>query len=189
MKTFKISIEEDIALGMDAISLVESPAVEVDFLAFSKEQKLELTSMDDDQHIITGVVCLADTPILRYNETLGYHNILFEKEVIKNMMIRYFKNNLSNSVNLEHNDNCFVDGVIMFESYIKDSEKGIVNSAFSSIPDGSWIVSYKVEDEVLWNEIKQNKTFKGFSLQGYFAYGDEVQVEESYDDFLEKQFS
>lgn len=194
MKTFLISIDEADELGMSCISLVENPAVEVDFLKFNKtdesEKLLELSAIDEDQHIITGVVALADTPIVRYNEELGYFNILFTKEVIAKMVQRYFKNGLQNKVNLEH-QGPMISGVTLFESYIKDSSRGICPVEFSSIPDGSWLCSYKIENEELWNEIKEGKSFKGFSLEGYFEYSKEIKMskEETYEEWLENFFS
>lgn len=187
MKVFKITIDESDMLGMSCISLVEQPAVETDFLAFSKEedfkevQKMKY-SMDDDKHIVTGVVAVADKPILRFNAQLGYHYVVFDRDVISKMVHRYFKNGYSNNVNIEH-DGPYVKGVTLFESYIKDSERGITPVEFSDVPDGSWLVSYKVEDEVLWDEIKNGSSLKGFSLEGYFQYGEELK--ESYEDWID----
>lgn len=150
--------------GMDAISLVEHPAVEYDFLKFS--HKLAL-SFDEDKHIISGVVCLADTPIYRQDPLNGEWYVVFTKDTIRKMIIKYSKDNLWNSINLNHNDEEFVNSVFMIESYLKDSERGIVPKEFQDIPDGSWIVSFYVSDENIWNRIKSGE-FKGFSLQGLF---------------------
>lgn len=84
------------------------------------------------------------------------------------MIVKYSKNGLFNSVNLQHDDNTFQDGIYMFESYIKNSERGIVPTEFDDIPDGSWIASFKVENEELWDEIKNSGELNGFSLQGMF---------------------
>lgn len=89
------------------------------------------------------------------------------------MVEKYSKLGLQNSVNLEHLDDHFVGNVTMLESYFIDHNRNIVPNEFSNIPDGSWVTSYKVNDLELWKEIKEGK-FKGFSIQGYFNYGDEV---------------
>ena len=93
MKIYKIKIDDE-ELGMDAISLVEFPAVEVDFLAFSKEQehRMDFTKFNDKKKEITGVVCLADTPILRKNDTYGIHCILFEHHSLSS----YIRHPMSN---------------------------------------------------------------------------------------------
>lgn len=186
MKIFKIKIDDDEQLGMDAISLVEFPAVEVDFLAFSKEHNIELTQFDEEKREITGVVCLADTPILRKNEQFGVHCILFDRDTIKKMMLRYFKNGLNNQVNIEH-QGPMIEGLTMIESYIKDSERNIAPIEFKDVPDGSWIATFKVENDEVWDAIKEKHSLKGFSLQGWFGYGDEVKLSEceDYDTWLD----
>lgn len=195
MKIFKISIDEDDVLGMSCISFVEEPAVLKEFLKFSEEDKeagarlMKLNKIDEDRHIVTGVVAVADMPILRFNQELGYHYIVFDRDVIEKMVQRYFRNGYVNNVNIEHNGP-LVQGVTLYESYIKDSERGINPVEFSDLTDGSWLVSYKVSDDALWEEIKAGKTLKGFSLEGYFSYGEEVDIPEpkdpeDYDSWIE----
>lgn len=185
MKIFKVTIDDDEKLGMDAISLVEFPAVEVDFLAFNKE-KVELTKFDEEKREITGVVCLADTPILRKNDTYGIHCILFDRSTIKKMMLKYFKMGRNNQVNIEH-QGPMIEGLTMIESYIKDSERNVAPVEFKDVPDGSWIATFKVENDDVWNQIKEDHKLRGFSLQGLFSYGDEVKLSEvdDYDTWLE----
>lgn len=186
MKIFKINIDDNDQLGMDAISLVEYPAVEVNFLAFSQEEKMNFTQLNEEKREITGVVCLADTPILRKNEQFGVHYILFEKDTIRKMMLRYFKNGLGNQVNIEHQGD-MVEGLTMVESYIKDSKRNIAPVEFKDVPDGSWIATFKVENDEVWNAIKEKHSLRGFSLQGMFGYGDQVKMSEcdDYDTWLE----
>lgn len=185
MKIFKVTIDDDEQLGMEAISLVEFPAVEVDFLAFNKE-KVELTSFNEEKREITGVVCLADTPILRKNDTYGIHCILFDRDTIKRMMLRYFKNGRNNQVNIEH-QGPMIEGLTMIESYIKDSNRNVSPVEFQDVPDGSWIATFKVENDDVWKQIKDEHQLRGFSLQGLFSYGEEVKLSESedYDSWLE----
>lgn len=185
MKIYKVTINDSDELGMDAISLVEFPAVEVDFLTFNKEQ-MDFTQFNDEKREITGVVCLADTPILRKNETLGIHAIIFEKDMIKQMMLRYFKKGLGNQVNIEH-QGPMIDGLTMIESYVKDSNRNVSPIEFQDVPDGSWIATFKVENDEVWNQIKEEHTLRGFSLQGYFSYGTEVTPTDDYDEWLEEQ--
>ena len=186
MKIFKVTINDDEELGMDAISLVEFPAVEVDFLTFNKDAKLCLTKFNDEKKEISGVVCLADVPILRKNDTFGIHAIVFEKDVIKQMMLRYFKKGLGNQVNIEHKGN-MIEGLTMIESYIKDSARNVAPIEFEDVTDGSWIVTFKVENDEVWNQIKEEHKLRGFSLQGLFAYDSEIDVteEDEYDKWLD----
>ena len=168
MKLYDISIDPtDFETGLNAISLVENPAVEVDFLAFAKDESAVLQFADEERHIITGIALLADTPIYRIAPDGTEYYVRFTKDCIRQLVEKYFKFGLTNSVNIEHKKDQFVDGVTMLESYLIDKERGICPSEFASAPDGSWVVSYKVSNLDVWNKIKSGEV-KGFSVQGLF---------------------
>lgn len=167
-KLYDISIDPtDFETGLNAISLVENPAVEVDFLAFAKDESAVLQFADEERHIITGIALLADTPIYRIAPGGTGYYVRFTKDCIRQLVEKYFKFGLTNSVNIEHKKDQFVDGVTMLESYIIDKERGICPSEFASAPDGSWVVSYKVNNLDVWSKIKSGEV-KGFSVQGLF---------------------
>ena len=191
-KVFYINIDDELT-GINAISLVESPAVEKDFLCFSKEKETVKLNFDNAKRVISGVVCLADTPIYRYNERYGEYYVVFSKETIQKMVEKFAKMDLFKSVNLQHDDTKFVDGIYMFESYIINKERGINPVEFSDIADGSWLASYKVENDELWGEIINGNKLNGFSLQGLFEleekFTEQKPVEETFDEWLEKQLN
>ena len=167
-KLFYIHINDTDNTGMNAISLVDAPAVEHNFLCFEKENKMKLEFRDEAKHIITGVVALADTPIYRYNPSIGEYWVVFTRDTIQKMVEKYARSGLFNSVNLNHDNKRFTDSVFMIESYIVNREQNIVPVGFEDVPDGSWMCSFKVEDENLWSEIVNTDKFNGFSLQGVF---------------------
>ena len=195
MKVFYIKINEDDITGIDAISLVDMPAVQKNFLCFNKDSELVKLNFDNSKHIITGVVCLADTPIYRYSQKLGEYYVVFTKETIERMVEKFSKQDLFKSVNLQHDNNKFVDGIYMVESFITNKERGINPVEFVDIPDGSWICSFKVENDELWNEIINGDKLNGFSLQGMFdleeKFSEQKPEEQTFEDwvnsFLEKQ--
>ena len=86
MKVFYIRVNDEDITGIDAISLVDMPAVEKNFLCFSEEKQPVKMKFDNSKHIITGVVCLADTPIYRYNERMGEYYVVFTKETIEKIV-------------------------------------------------------------------------------------------------------
>ena len=193
MKVFYIRVNDEDITGIDAISLVDMPAVEKNFLCFSEEKQPVKMKFDNSKHIITGVVCLADTPIYRYNERMGEYYVVFTKETIEKMVEKFAKMDLFKSVNLQHDDKQFVDGIYMIESYITNKERGINPIEFAEIPDGSWVCSYKVENEALWGEIINGNKLNGFSLQGMFdleeQFNKQEPKEETFDEWLEKQLN
>ena len=101
----------------------------------------------------------------KYNQTRGEYYVVFEKETIRQLVEKYSASGLLNSVNLQHDENAFIDSAIMVESIIIDKERGICPNEFKDIPDGSWIVSYKITDETLWNQIKNTEHLNGFSIE------------------------
>ena len=164
---YYIDINDEDETGLDAISLVQHPAIGVDFLCFNEDTKKIDFSADEDKHILTAVALRADHPIYRRNGDYEYW-IIFTKDVIRKLVTKYAKNNLFNSVNIEHNDYSFVKSAYMIESYIVDKARGIVPSEFKDIEDGSWIVSYYIDDESLWNVVKNTDALNGLSVQGLF---------------------
>lgn len=147
--------------GLTAMSLVQNPAVESAFIAFNEQQKLTF-SVNDEEHIVTGCALRADHPIYRYNPQIGEYYVVFSKEVIKELYQKFFKDNLINNVNLEHNT--FTDCAYLIQSFVKDEEMGINPKGFEDCANGSWFVSYKITDEGLWQEIKQGN-LTGFSVE------------------------
>lgn len=163
MKYFYIDIDKDENLGLTAVSLVDRPAIETNFLKF-KDQKI-CFAKDESKHIVSGPALIADMPIYRRNMLTGEEfYVIFTKDTIAKLVERYSQNNMLNSVNLQHDSNSFTDKAIMVESYFIDSKRGIAPKEFE-LADGSWMVSYKIQDDALWNEIMSTDEFKGFSVE------------------------
>ena len=187
---YNIDINDEDETGLNAISLVQHPAIEVDFLCFNEDVKKIDFSINEDEHILTAVALRADFPIYRIGSNGYEYYVTFSKDVIKKLVRKYAKNNLFNSVNIEHNDYSFVKSAYMIESYIVDKARGIVPNEFSDIEDGSWIVSYYIDDESLWNVLKNTDTLNGLSVQGLFKLVDKQdftsQKEQSFEEWLDE---
>lgn len=156
----------DLEDGIFAVSLVSAPATESNWQCFSKEEQMYAIE-NDEEHIITGVIMLANTPIYRIADGYEY-NIVYKPETIKLMCEKMLKDMTHNQIDIEHQGNILPAGTVnLVEIYIKDSEKGISPNFLKDIPDGSLIGSYKIHDDVLWNMCKEG-TLHGFSLAGWF---------------------
>ena len=161
---YNISIDFDTDEGLQLVSLVDDPAVVESFLTFNSEEPVKLVfTSDEEQHIISGVSLLADTPIYRNDGGEGYY-VVFTKETIKQLVEKYNKENKTNLTSLQHNGEIISD-CVMVESYFIDKERGICPKEFSHCPDGSWITSYKVTNDELWNKIKTSGQLNGFSVE------------------------
>ena len=166
------------------VALVDRPAIQKNWNAFKNEQKFQIVS--EDKHIISGCAMLADTPIFRSDANFGDYYVAFSKDTIVKIVQKYFKKGYQNNVNLMHDPNQIETGVTMFESFISDKTRGIhPMKGFEDAPDGSWFVSMLVENEDVWNQVKQGNV-NGFSIEGIFNYSpkesqDSIKMQKIYD--------
>ena len=150
------------ALGWSRNKLRELGELEEDF-----STKLSFAVQDEEQKIVSGPLMIADLPIYRRDEE-GEYYVMFTKDQIKKIVQRFFKKGYQAKVNIEHGKPA--EGVYMFESYIIDRERGVnPPKGFEDVANGSWFGSFKVENEGLWQKVKDG-TFKGFSVEGLFKY-------------------
>ena len=150
-------------LNMSCISLVTDPAVEKDFECFSKDKKpMKFSITNPEKHCITGVAIRADVPIYRYSQDMGEYYVRFTKETIEQIVYKYSKQNLWNSVSLEHSGQN-IDSAVMVEFFIKSPSK--CPEGFEDVEDGSLMVTYKITDENLWDTVKNSDEINGFSIE------------------------
>ena len=150
--------------GMVAVSFVDLPAVEVDWLAFNKQESpLQFSIESEDKHIVKGVLMRADHPIYRVGVSGYEYYIQFDKDTLREIAQKYLKDCYQNNVDTMHNHQ-IEEGIYMQELFIKDVENGINPKGFEEVEDGSLFAQFKVENEEVWNEIKEGK-FKGFQLK------------------------
>lgn len=163
--------------GIYSVALVEYPAVESNWQAFSKQEPAEVKEMkfsiaDEAERKVFGVLMRADFPIYRFDPAMGEFYIVFTKDVIERAVRKFLQYNANTSVNVEHTDQ-FLDGVLLEQVFIKDSTKGISPKGFEDIEEGSLFGIYKVENDGVWESIKRGD-FKGFSIEGFFNIRREI---------------
>lgn len=158
---------DNIEDGIYRISLVDDPAVESKFMFFSKQKEMKYSIQDEEKRLVSGVLMRADFPIYRYDEDFGEYYIRYTKETIREMAEKMMVDNTFNNVNIMHEDGTDVEGVNLVELFIKDSSKGISPACFPEIEEGSLFATYKVNNDEIWEKIKDG-TFMGFSIEGIF---------------------
>ena len=176
LKTFYIDVDDTNETGLNFVSFVDEPAIEVNWLKFSEDDKEKMSfKLDEDQHIVFGPAIVADKEIYRNKNGFEFF-VVFTKNAIKKMVEKYSKDGKLNSVDVNHNENA-VDDVVMIESFIKDEANGISPKEFEDVTDGSWFTKFKVNNEELWQKVKSGEV-KGFSVAGMFDLKDEEFKEE-----------
>ena len=154
-------------------SLVASPAHEKAFQMFSKDKVK--WQFNEEERIVTGVAIACDLPIYRNQQGHEFY-VTFGKQAIKDIVFDYARRGNFNNVNLNHDEKDIVSGAYMTMLYQIDNEKGFTApERFKDESDGSLLVSYKITDDNLWNDVKQGK-FTGFSIEGIFELGDGEEV-------------
>lgn len=165
LPVYELKINETADSFVDAIALVDSPAIESDFLAFSQQQKGLTFSVDDEKQELIGAAMIPDMKIYRNSPDGGYY-VFFSKDTIRNIAQVFFKKGFQGNMNLDHESDKPADSYI-YQSYIVDNSKGISGPNGLNLPDGSWVVGAKVDNPDVWGDIKSGKR-KGFSVEGIF---------------------
>jgi len=158
--------EEQEESGIDAISIVESPAIESDFVALNN-QEIKLAELDKEKKILLGALLIPNKPIYRNGEEGDYY-IFFSKETIVKASQMYLKNGYQNNSTLEHKDT--LKGLTLVESWIVEDEVNDKSRKYGlDVPVGTWMGAVKVNNDEIWNEYVKSGKVKGFSIEGYFA--------------------
>jgi len=158
--------EEQDDIGVDAISIVESPAIESDFVAL-KNQEIKLAEVDKEKKILMGALLIPNKPIYR-NGGEGEYYIFFSKDTIVKASQMFLQNGKQSNSTLEHNQ--ALNGLTLVESWIVEDKVHDKSVKYGmDLPVGTWMGSVKVNNDDVWNEYVKTNKVKGFSIEGYFA--------------------
>ncbi len=173
--------EEQDDIGVDAISIVESPAIESDFVAL-KNQEIKLAEVDKEKKILMGALLIPNKPIYR-NGAEGEYYIYFSKDTIVKASQMFLQNGKQSNSTLEHNQ--ALNGLTLVESWIVEDKAKDKTALYGlDVPVGSWVGSVKVNNEDVWNEYVKTNKVKGFSIEGYFADKMETPKDKTLGDFM-----
>jgi len=166
--------------GIDAISVVESPAIEEDFIAL-KNQEFKLAEVDSEKRILMGPALIPNKPIYRKSDDKEYY-IYFSKKTVKKASELFLMRGKQNNSTFEHQ--VPLQGMSVVESWLVEDEKKDKSRKYNlNVPVGTWMVSVKVNNDSVWQEVKAGKV-KGFSIEGYFADKMERPQDKSIDEQL-----
>lgn len=161
--TIELFIDED-SPGVFAISLVNTPAIESNFVALSKHD-VSMKIVDAEKRIVTGLALIPEKEILRVSKDRKY-NIKFSAETVRKASEIYLRELRNANTTYEHE--MAVEGVYLAESWIvEDPERDKTSVHGIEAPKGSWAISMKVENDEVWEKIKEGEVL-GFSIEGVF---------------------
>lgn len=162
MKLKKYMVTSDDS-EVTAISLVESPAIEENYIALANEKK-QILLEKDEKHLVLGAVLIPNRPIYR-NDSFGEYYIEFDEKVIEKLSYDFMKRALNQSVTLDHSTDA--KNISVVESWIKTSEEDKSNKWFN-LPIGTWFAAMKVDDDKVWERVK-NEELNGFSIESFVS--------------------
>ena len=155
-------------LAIDAISLVSSPAIEQDFVYFGKEKNnLTFAKVDEEKRMLVSPALIPNKQIFRYDpNTDSEYYVYFSPDTVRKASELYLKHNNHHKATYEHQDR--VSGVLTVESWIKEGDMDKSKLYGYDLPDGTWFVKMKINNDELWNRIKDGE-LRGLSIEGYFT--------------------
>lgn len=164
LQDIELTIKDVDIHGVFAVSLVERPAIEKDFIALSKDE-IKLKVIDEDKRIVVGFALVPDKKIYRRVKDKEF-NVYFSKDTVREISELFMKNLNLNKFTLEHENN--VTGINVIESWIVEDAKNDKANLYNLEPKGGeWVMMSKVYNDDVWNDVKQG-TYKGYSIEGRF---------------------
>ena len=150
-----------------AISLVENPAIESNFIYLSEDKPKQVFLEADEKHLVYGAVLIPNKPIYRY-DTEEYY-IQFPSETIEKLAHSYLQNDNIYSFTQQHQT--IADGVSIVESWVKTSEYDKSVELGLDVPVGTWLVGAHIENEDIWSGIKSGE-MRGFSVESFLNFNE-----------------
>jgi len=190
MKLYELVIEDIETDEIFAISLVENPAIESDFIYFNKEE-VRFAQVDDEQRTLVGAILIPNKRILRIDGEGNPYEVFFTKETVKRLAENYLMKKYTDSATIEHGDKK-VKGVHLVQSWIKDSKLDKSNHYGLGLPEGSWVGMFKITDDKIWNDYVKSGRVKGLSIEGLFGHSlvhasQDIDLDKNINDFTEEE--
>jgi hypothetical protein len=175
MRIIELLIDEEADFsGIEAISIVDRPAIEENFIALSKEHKVELAEVDNEKRILMGAALIPNKNIYRTNGEEEYY-IYFSDETVRQASQLFLMRGNQNQSTLEHEAK--LHGLSVVESWIIEDDVHDKSRKFNmDLPVGTWMVSMKVNNDEVWENYVKTGKVSGFSIEGYFT--DKIEMSE-----------
>jgi hypothetical protein len=171
--------ETKLEAGINAVSVVESPAIEENFIALKKHE-VELKEVDAEKRILMGAALVPNKQIYRRNKDKEFY-IYFSEDTVRKASELFLMRSNQNNATLEH-ERKMLDGMSVVESWIIEDEKTDKSRLYNfNLPKGTWMISMKVNNDDVWQKVKDGEV-KGFSIEGHFVDQYEMSLQQNEED-------
>lgn len=178
MEEIELFIRNEKEDGVFAVSLVESPAIEENFVALSSEG-VELKVADEERRIVVGMALVPEKRIYRKQKGKEF-NIWFSKETIAKTQELYMRNLNANNVTVEHERP--IKGATVIESWIVEDTKHDKSNLYNlNAVEGAWCIMMKIHNDSEWEKVKSGD-YKGFSIEAMYQGFEQLQSKELTED-------
>lgn len=178
---YDVEFSDEISV-FNNIALVTEPAIKETFIQLSKQEDTQIQlKIDEEKKMVSGPALIPDQPIYR-NQGGRQFYIKYSKDTIAKMALNFFKAHRNTEGNVEHV--VPVNGITYFESYLLNKERGLAPKEFENLPDGTWILTAKVENDDVWDLVKSGE-LTGFSIDIAGVRFAEEKVIDTLEDFVE----
>lgn len=167
LPVYKHTIDEfDTVTGVEFISLVDYPAIEVNWVAMSENAKRY--NFNADKQIVTGPVMIPDLPIYRADDKIGEYYVTFDASEIEKIARKFMREQRTLGINYQHQDNSQVDSAVIIEYwFITDKENDKSNGLGFNLPIGTWMATTYMADKSFWEKEVKSGNVRGYSIEGF----------------------
>jgi len=161
MKLYELKVVDETD-EVFAISLVESPAIQSDFIYFNKDE-VQFANVETEKKMLVGPILIPDRKIVRIDGEGQPYHVFFSKDTVKKLAQDYLMKKYTDKATLEHDKK--IKGVHLVESWIKEGKLDKSNSYGLNMPEGTWMGIFKVNDDKIWTDYVKTGKVKGFSVE------------------------
>ena len=156
--------------GIFAISFVDVPANEKNFIALKRARPVKL-QLNKQKQILTGVVLVPDQLIYRNDPSLGEYYLKFTAADIEKIALKMMRTGLALSTTTHQHEKP-LKGNYLTELWVVEDPKNDKAAALGlgELPKGTLVASYKIEDPTYWRTEVLTGKVRGFSLEGFFNF-------------------
>jgi hypothetical protein len=165
-KIYELLIQDD-GDEVFAISLVESPAIESNFVFFDKEE-IMFAATNNEQRMLIGPILIPEKKILRIDGEGNPYHVFFSKETVQKLAQNYLMKKYNSNSTLEHESK--LKGVHLVESWVKSGKLDKSNNFGINVPEGTWMGMFKINDETIWEDYIKTGKLKGLSVEALMEH-------------------
>jgi len=163
---YELKVDDENVDEVFAISWVKDPAIELNFVSFGKEP---IRFAKVDQHLVMGPILVPDKKILRVDGEGNPYSVFFTKQTVKRLSEMYLEKKYTDSATLEHDKT--IGGVNLVESWVVENKLKDKSQLYGfNVPVGTWMGTFRISDENLWQDYIKSGKVRGFSIEGLFSH-------------------